>query len=188
MPRARTTRYARQRRWRILLSSLAVIIAIAVGAAFLAARPHAGVTATAASAVSAGSVGVAQGAFTATTMSGHQVTFPGARPSVLFFFATTCTSCVAGAQAMVAAQSSSGGANFVAVDVDPNETAADIQGFLVATQSTGLAYVSDSTGRLTRSYAVTDLSTVVVLDASGRVVDHLIEPSAAQIQADLTKV
>ena len=57
-----------------------------------------------------------------------------------------------------------------------------------ANQATSLAYASDSNATLISAYQVTQLSTAVVLDASGKPVFRAVEPTADQIRAELAKV
>jgi len=107
---------------------------------------------------------------------------------VLFFFSAECGSCASGARALAQAQKSATEATFVAVDIAPNETEDDITGFLTDNQATGLAYTSDTGADLIRAYNVTQLSTAVILDTSGRVAFRGVDPTAAQIEAELAKV
>jgi hypothetical protein len=52
----------------------------------------------------AGAGPAAAAGFTATTLSGQQLTVPGGKPSVLFFFSVNCGTCGPGAQALAQAQ------------------------------------------------------------------------------------
>ena len=111
----------------------------------------------------AGSASTAATAFTASTLSGDQVAVPGGKPSVVFFFSATCGSC----GALAEAQASTPDANYVAVDIDPNESVDVVREFLTANDASTLAYARDTDAALTRAYELTQLSTAVVLDASG---------------------
>lgn len=128
----------------------------------------------------------AEGAFTARTTPGQQVTVPGSKPSVLFFFSIECGLCgpatqeLAGVQRSLPAQ-----ANFVAVDIAPYETAEEIEDFLAGHQASSLAYASDTDARLITAYKINQVSTAVVLDAAGREVFRAVEPSAEQLRAAL---
>ncbi|MBN7324402.1 TlpA family protein disulfide reductase [Mycobacterium sp. 4D054] len=131
----------------------------------------------------------AAGAFTARTLQGVQVAVPGSRPSVLFFFSVGCGGCGPATHTLAQVQQAVGTkANFVAVDIGPGETEQDITDFLTANQATSLAYASDSNATLISAYQVTQLSTAVVLDASGKPVFRAVEPTADQIRAELAKV
>lgn len=163
-----------RRRWPLLAGiGMAVIAVLAV--AYTALAPTAAPTAGA-------SAGIA---FTATTPSGQQVSVPGGKPSVVFFFSVNCGTCGPGAQALAQAQQVTPEANYVAVDVDPSETATDVVEFLTTNQATGLAYTLDTDGALTSAYRLTQLSTAVVLDAEGNAVYRGVDPTADQIKAAL---
>lgn len=127
-------------------------------------------------------------AFTAQTTAGNPIEVPGGRPSVVLFFTVECGGCGPTANALAQAQADDPeAANFVVVDVASYETAKDIKGFLDAYDGADLGYASDADGRLIADYQVTQLSTVLVLDADNKVVYRAIEPSADQIRAELAK-
>ncbi len=133
-------------------------------------------------------VPAASGAFTARTTDGTQVSIPGSKPTVLFFFSVECGSC--GPESTVLAkvqQGSPQGANYAVVDVAPAETASDITSFLARNHASALAYTSDTNARLIGAYQVQDLSSVLVLDASGTVVFRAVDPGAGQIRDALAK-
>ena len=78
------------------------------------------------------------------------------------------------------------GANYVAVDVAPSETSADITSFLAQNNASSMAYATDTNAQLISAYQVNQLSTAVVLNASGTVVFRAVDPSAGQIRDALT--
>jgi len=127
-------------------------------------------------------------AFTAQTAAGGQVSVPGSKPSVLFFFSIECGACGPFTKALAEVQRSAPeAANYVAVDVASYETAPDVEAFLAQNQASSLAYAIDTNTRLISAYQVNQLSTAVVLDASGTEVFRGVEPSVAQIRDALTK-
>lgn len=169
-----------RRRWPLLAGiGVAVIAVLAVAYTALSPAP----APTAGSAASS-STGVA---FTATTLSGQQVSVPGGKPSVVYFFTVNCGTCGPDAQALAQLQQTTPGANFAAVDLDPNETVEDLRGFLDTNQANALAYTIDTDGRLLSGYQIRQLGVAVVLDASGNEVFRGYKPSAAQIQTALTE-
>ena len=122
-------------------------------------------------------------------LDGAGVDVPGSRPSALFFFSVECGACGPGAQSLAEAQKAVGAkANFVAVNVNPGDTDGDINGFLRDNQAKQLALIRDTNARLLQAYQVTQLSTAVILNASGQVVYRGVDPTAAQIQSELAKV
>lgn len=130
----------------------------------------------------------ASGVFTARTVNGAQVAVPGSKPTVLFFFSVECGSC--GPESTVLAQvqhSAPHGANYVVVDVAPSETTAVITSFLAQNNASSMAFATDTNAQLISAYHVQDLSTAVVLNASGTVVFRAVDPSAGQIRDALTK-
>lgn len=126
-------------------------------------------------------------AFTASTLAGEEVPVPGGKPSVVFFFSATCGTCGPGARALAEAQASTPNANYVAVDIDPNESVDVVQEFLTANDADTLAYALDTDAALTRAYQLTQLSTAVVLDASGTEVYRGVDPTPTQIRTALSK-
>jgi thiol-disulfide isomerase/thioredoxin len=165
-----------RRRWPLLAGiGLAVIAVLAVAYTALSPAP----------APAAGSsTGVE---FTAATLSGQQVSVPGGKPSVVYFFTVNCGTCGPEAQALAQLQQTTPGANFAAVDLDPNETVEDIRGFLDTNQASGLAYTIDTDGQLISAYQIRQIGVAVVLDAAGSEVFRGYKPNAAQIQTALTE-
>ena len=126
-------------------------------------------------------------AFSAKTLSGEEVSIPGGKPTVVFFFSAACGTCGPGARALAEAQATTPDANYVAVDVDPNESVAVVRDFLTANDASTLAYARDTDATLTRAYQITQLSTAVVLDASGTEIYRGVDPTPTQIRDALTK-
>ncbi|MGQ0573646.1 MAG: TlpA family protein disulfide reductase [Pseudonocardia sp.] len=171
---------APKRRWPLLAGiGLAVIAVLAVAYTALSPAPTPTPTATATS-----STGVE---FTAATLSGQQISVPGGKPSVVYFFTVNCGTCGPEAQALAQLQQTTPGANFAAVDLDPNETVEDIRGFLDTNQATELAYAIDTDGQLVSGYQIRQIGVAVVLDATGNEVFRGYKPDIAQIQTALTE-
>lgn len=127
--------------------------------------------------------------FTAATMSGQQLSVPGGKPSVLLFLGVNCGGCGPTATALgQLQQQAAAAANFVGVDITPGETDSDVRGFLTTNHATGLGYAFDTDTRLIKALGVTQLTTVVVLDASGAPTWRAVEPTPAQVQTELAKV
>lgn len=166
-----------RRRWPIL--AIAAVAIVAAGAViYTLLSPATGQDLT----------GADVGSYTATTLAGQQVTVPGGKPSALLFFSASCGSCGPAAQALAQAQNAGAqAANYVVVDLDPNETAEDIRGFLTDNQATTLAVAEDTGQRLSAAYRVTQLTTLVILGPDGQVDTTIVEPTLAQIQSALAQ-
>jgi hypothetical protein len=105
----------------------------------------------------------------------------------VYFFTVNCGTCGPDAQALAQLQQTTPGANFAAVDLDPNETVEDIRGFLDTNQASDLPYAIDTDGRLLSGYQIRQLGVAVVLDAAGNEVFRGYKPTTAQIQTALTE-
>lgn len=177
----------RHDRGRLISVALPVAAALGLAIALLVAFASSE-TSTVPAAGPTGEDAPAAGTFTARTIAGEEVEVPGSRPSILFFFSISCGTCGPGAQALAEAQRDIGDqANFVVIDVVPEESDGDIQDFLTYFEADRLAYTSDVDARLITTYQVTQLSTAIVLDSAGNEVSRTVDPSPADIRAELAK-
>lgn len=172
-----------RRRW-LTLAGAAVVTLLVLAVAYTALSPDPG---RAPDASSAAGTSNAATAFTASTQSGEDIAIPGGRPSVVFFFSATCGTCGPGAQALAETQAGTPDANYVAVDVDPNDSVEDVREFLDANDASTLAYARDPDAALARAYQLTQLSTAVVLDAAGTEVFRGVDPTSAELSSALTE-
>jgi peroxiredoxin len=119
--------------------------------------------------------GTAAPAISATAASGEQVALFGAanpppRPVVLEFFETTCAVCQQEVGAMCQTHAQHGGADFYGIDA-AREDAGAVNGFR-RSQSGGCTswpLLLDPGSSILRSYSVTVVPTVYVIDTRGRV-------------------
>ena len=103
-----------------------------------------------------------------TSVDGKALTVPSTRPTVLFFMASWCYTCVPQAEAMKELeQEYAGKADFVAVDVTPENTQTEVDQFRELAGNPGYPFVVDRTGELTQKYAVTSLDSTVVVAPDG---------------------
>lgn len=174
-----------RRRW-LAIAGAAIVTLLVLAVTYTALSYQPAPRAAGAASSTAGSSNAAI-AFTATTLSGDQVDVPGRKPSVIFFFSSSCGSCGPGARALAEAQASTPDVNYIAVDIDPSESVEVVREFLTANHASTLAYARDTDATLTRAYQVTQLSTAVVLDASGSEVYRGVDPTPTQIHSALTK-
>ena len=82
------------------------------------------------------------------SVTGEAVTVPSTRPTVLYFMASWCYTCVPQAKAMKELeQEYAGKADFVAVDVTPENTKIEVDEFRKLAGNPGHPYVIDKTGQ-----------------------------------------
>lgn len=115
---------------------------------------------------------------TARAVDGQQVQLPSGRPSVVFFFAGWCGSCVPEAAALGQLQREHGDTvDVVAVDIDRTDTPETINEFLGAAGSPRYPVVHDTTDAVRAAFGVTSLDVTVITDAAGTVVYRDAVPS-----------
>ncbi len=120
---------------------------------------------------------------TVTTIAGNTVSLPGSKPAALFFFAVGCGECTGGAKSLAQAATTVGDkAEFLAVDMDPSETSDAITGFLRSIDSPHLPAAIDKGAALSRTYHVSALSTLIVIDPTGKVTFRATDPAPDKIQ------
>ncbi|MGI8869361.1 MAG: TlpA family protein disulfide reductase [Mycobacteriales bacterium] len=120
------------------------------------------------------------GGFTATGPNGSAIAVPNGKPAVIYFFTAGCSQ---GAPAVAAAQRRVSRASYIAVDLDPGETADHARSVLRAAGATdtGLAVSTDTS--LVTTYGVSTVGTTVVIDTTGKPVYTGVEASTDQITA-----
>ncbi|KQH80825.1 hypothetical protein AO501_26740 [Mycobacterium gordonae] len=122
-----------------------------------------------------------------TTIDGNQVSVPGTAATALFFFAVGCGECVGGGKSLAQAQATvataHGTAAFLAVDMDPSEAPEAITGFLAQVGAQNVPAVIDKDATLSRTYQVSALSTLIVVDSTGTVTYRATDPTADKIAA-----
>lgn len=91
-------------------------------------------------------------------------------PTVLLFTARGCASCVGDARALTGAAGDRAEVRLVGVDVDPNDTPQAFAAYVqaIGLQSSGFLWTIDSDSGLMRRYAISSLSSTVLLDSSGQ--------------------
>jgi thiol-disulfide isomerase/thioredoxin len=106
----------------------------------------------------------------ATSIDGRVVTVPADQPTVLFFMASWCGTCVPEARALAAAEKDyAGRVQFIAVNVTPGDPPEAVEQFRQAAGNPAHPYVTDDDGTFVERYAISALDTTVVVDADGRV-------------------
>jgi len=132
--------------------------------------------------------------FTLATLNGTPFHLASQRGHVvvLYFMATTCGTCLQGshdvAEAVLAAQTRS--AEAVAIDLNPGDSAADLQAFAQATglpAQAPIVWGVDSTGAIAHAYNIQALETTVVIDPSGRIAVDSLYPIPTQQLTQLVR-
>jgi len=105
-----------------------------------------------------------------TSTEGKPVTVPWERPTVLYFMASWCFTCVPQAEAMKELEAEyADQAQFVAVDVTPENTKTEVDSFRELAGFPGHPYVVDQTGQLSTKYEITSLDSTVVIAPDGEI-------------------
>jgi peroxiredoxin len=115
--------------------------------------------------------------FTLPTLGGgtFQLVAQRGHPVVLYFIATTCTTCAQGSQqlAQVMQTANVRGAQALAIDVNPGDRPADLQAFVQSVgqpASTTLQWGIDPNGTIATAYGLQTLETMVVTNTHGQIV------------------
>lgn len=129
---------------------------------------------------------------TVTSIDGQQISLPAAgKPTAVFFFSVGCGECVGGVRSLGAAAASADekgtDAGFLAVDMDPRESKETIEGFMAYVDAKQVPAAIDEGATLSQRFDVAALSTLIVVDADGKVTFRATDPDADTITAELEK-
>lgn len=127
-----------------------------------------------------------------TGIDGQQIALPATgEPTAVFFFSVGCGECVGGVrflgEAATAAEQAGDQASFLAVDMDPGESAEIIEGFMEYVDAEHVPAAIDTDAALSQRFQVAALSTLIVVDANGEVTFRATDPDAETITAELDK-
>jgi hypothetical protein len=154
-PAATGAWYSKTRGRRLLAAATTLLAVGALVACGPATRPNPSAAPGAPANASAAQGSPATNVVTLTTVDGSAVSVPESTPTAVFFFSYSCGECVGGgkslAQARAAAQKTNSGAGFLAVDMDPKESAQDIAAFLEQINGQNLPAAIDEGATLSRS-------------------------------------
>lgn len=164
------------------LLALALTVALAAGATACGPQDRPDQPSSATSGTGAG----AQKDSKVTTISDEKITVPGTKPTALFFFSVGCGECAGGAKSLAeAGKALNGKAHTLAVDMDPSESAQTIRQFLHYNKIPDVPAVIDKNAALSQKYQVAALSTLIVVDPSGKVTYRATDPAPNKIQTAL---
>jgi peroxiredoxin len=178
--------------------TIALVVASVLAAALLsavaarAAQDPAAPTAAAPAATVIGTgaqVGATAPQVTGRAVDGRQVELRAGKPSVMFFFAGWCTSCIAEAAALGELHRERGDdVNIVAVSIDPGDTPETIEAFMQAAGSPDYPVLHDADDSIRAAYEVTSLDVTVFTGADGKVAYRDAVPSTLdQLQDGLRR-
>ncbi len=105
------------------------------------------------------------------TVDGGTLSVPSDKPTLLYFMASWCASCITEARSMTALEDQyADQATFVAVETTPNAATSDIEKFRAAANDPTHPYVLDRRGELVERYKVVTLDTTVLIDPDGNII------------------
>lgn len=106
------------------------------------------------------------------TVDGGTFTIPAdGRPTVVFFMAGWCATCIPEAEALAAIHRDLGQqVAILAVDADPQDPLSSLRAFIDRVGDPGYAWAHDPNGAAVTAFQVKALDTTVVIDADGTVV------------------
>lgn len=119
---------------------------------------------------------------TVSTLASERVRIPGQQPTVMLFFTPGCASCEDAARAVVSAsQPAASDARFLAIDLNPSGDPETINRFLSRVGGQDLPAAVDREARLTQTFDVNALGTVVIVNPDGTVSYRAVDPATDQI-------
>lgn len=125
--------------------------------------------------------------FTIPTLEGNTYTLSDqyGKPTVIYFMAYWCGTCIPEAQALARLQQEQGeNINIVVIDVDPSSTPEALANFKQAANDGDYTWAFDDGQRVTNSYQVQALDTTLVLDTEGHVIYRDAYPTTYNILKD----
>jgi thiol-disulfide isomerase/thioredoxin len=107
------------------------------------------------------------------TLSGSTFVVPTGKPTALWFTADGCRSCIPKAQALDRIKREAGDHIAVlGVDINPTDTETVFRHWIGEVGNPDFDFALDKNGGLAVTWGVRDTSTVIILDATGKVVYH----------------
>ncbi len=127
-----------------------------------------------------------------SSISGQKIALPATdKPTAVFFFSVGCGECVTGVgelgEAATAAEKAGIDAQFLAIDMDPGESKDLISDFMDYVDAEHVPAAIDTGAAVSQRFQVASLSTLIVIDADGKVTFRGTDPAAQTITAELEK-
>lgn len=109
-----------------------------------------------------------------TSVDGEALTVPSDRPTVLYFMASGCSSCIEQARAMNELEDEyADRARFIGVDVTPNATTAEVDRFRDLARSPDHPYVIDTEQQFVAGYEIVAIDSTVVVAPDGEILGRV---------------
>lgn len=126
-------------------------------------------------------VGEVASGFSVMTLAGSTFHFPTGKPTVIWFTANGCRSCIPKAQALDRIKATAGDRLAVlGIDIAPGESPATFREWIQQVGSPHFEFAMDTGSKLTLAWGVKDTSTIVITDAAGKVVYNSLEAADEQ--------
>lgn len=153
------------------LALAAVLVAVLAVIALDRGQP----AATSATGPASAAVGEGEGApVEITSVDGEALTVPSDRPTVLYFMASWCSSCIEQARAMNELEDEyADQARFIGVDVTPNATTAEVDRFRDLARSPDHPYVIDTEQQFVEGYDIVAIDSTVVVAPDGEILGRV---------------
>jgi thiol-disulfide isomerase/thioredoxin len=176
--------------WRCSLVTLGLAVALVACGGESAHSQH-GVSPPGSGATAAQGTGVGDVApnFSLATLAGSTFHFPTGKPTAVWFTANGCRSCIPKAQALDRIKASVGDRlAVVGVDIAPGETESTFRDWIKEVGNPRFEFALDKGSKLAVAWGVKDTSTIVITDASGKVIYNSLEAADEQtFRAALSK-
>lgn len=124
-----------------------------------------------------------------TSIDRKPVSLPAGRPGMVMFSSSLCTTCFLTVRDMGKLKSRLGRRVDAAfVSVDPGDSAATLADRRDSIGGSPIPFAIDTSGTLAAEYEIKTLGTVVVYDATGKIVERTVEPTLSDLQAAFRRV
>jgi cytochrome oxidase Cu insertion factor (SCO1/SenC/PrrC family) len=124
-----------------------------------------------------------------TSIDGRRVSLPEGRPGMVMLSSSLCTTCFLTVRDMGTLKSRLGRRVDAAfISVDPDDSAATLADRRRAVGDPPIPFAIDTSGTLAAQYRIATLGTVVIYDATGKIVQRSIEPNLSDLQAAFRRI
>jgi cytochrome oxidase Cu insertion factor (SCO1/SenC/PrrC family) len=119
-----------------------------------------------------------------TSIDGERISLPAGRPGMVMFSSSYCTTCFVSVNFMTRYRAEAREPVDAAfISVDPGDSPDALADRRAGLGGTAFPFAIDTTGTLAARYGIAALGTVIVYDATGRIVARVVEPSLQELRA-----